>query len=527
KNAPIFSLNVVPAKFDRKNSNETISAIEQFLSEDQKKELQDNLSQLPIYANESILLLKELNYDQAILIQTILSSNKGIDVELQDQRVYADSLAFSHVLGYVGKVSRDELAQHRDYLFNDLIGKSGLESYYESYLRGQYGQQRIDILPTGEEEISYNKPAINGDNLVLSIDGDLQKKLFESLAAHIRANGNRGGSAVALNPNTGEVLALVSYPSFNSTSLGKGISINEYNNIYQNSHKPLFFRTITGEYPSGSVIKPVVAIGALEEKIITPITTVLSTGGISLGGWFFPDWKAGGHGISNVTKALAESVNTFFYYVGGGYNNFKGLGVDGLDFWMKRFGLGNLTGIDVAGEKSGFVPTQRWKEEQRNEPWYPGDTYHLSIGQGDLLVTPLQVANYTAAIANDGTLYKPYLLKEIIDDGNKTILKISPKILANRLASHENLSVVRDGMRAAVTEGSARSLSTLPIEVAAKTGTAQNEAGAPHAWFTCFAPYQNPQIVITVLVENGVEGGTAAAPVAKDVLNWWAENRNK
>ncbi|MDD2647130.1 MAG: penicillin-binding transpeptidase domain-containing protein, partial [Patescibacteria group bacterium] len=150
-----------------------------------------------------------------------------------------------------------------------------------------------------------------------------------------------------------------------------------------------------------------------------------------------------------------------------------------------------------------------------------------SIGQGDLLVTPLQVANYTAAIANDGTLYKPYLLKEIIDDGNKTILKISPKILANRLASHENLSVVRDGMRAAVTEGSARSLSTLPIEVAAKTGTAQNEAGAPHAWFTCFAPYQNPQIVITVLVENGVEGGTAAAPVAKDVLNWWAENRNK
>ncbi len=525
KNVPNFSLNVIPAQFSEKDNQEIINQIEQLLSADQKKEFENNLNQLPAYATESLPLVKTLEYAQSLLVQTIIYQNKGLEISLDDQREYADPLASSHLLGYVGKISKTELTQHPDYLFNDFIGKDGLEAFYEKYLRGQYGQQRIDVSAAGNEEVIYNKPPVNGSDLVLTIDENLQKKLFDELSSAVCSNGNHGGAAVALNPNTGEVLALVSYPSFNNTLFSKGLSSAEYNQINQNPHRPLFFRTIAGEYPSGSVIKPVMATAALEEKIITPLTTMVSTGGIKLGEWFFPDWKPGGHGVTNVIKALAESVNTFFYYVGGGYGDFKGLGPEKIDTWLTRFGLGNLTGIDLFGERPGFVPTPQWKKEKKRGVWYPGDTYNLSIGQGDLLVTPLQVANYTAAIANNGTLYQPYLLKEIIQTDNQQIIKTLPKILNNNLASGQNLQVVRQGMRAAVVSGSARSLANLPVEVAAKTGTAQNKSGAPHAWFTCFAPYNHPQIVLTILIENGVEGSTAAAPAAKDVLAWWFANQ--
>lgn len=527
KNIANFSLEVTPAQFKPSQNELVLNQIKSYLTPEQNTEIDDNLKKMPAYANEGITLIKKLDYNQAIIIKTIIFQTSGIDVALADRREYADPLAFSHALGYVGRISKDELSQRQysNYLFDDFIGKSGLEAVYEKYLRGQDGQQRTDILPDKQEEVVYNKPPINGDNLVLNIDGDLQKKLFDSLSTYVRANGNRGGAAVALDPNNGEVLAIVSYPSFDNTAISRGLSQNEFDAIYNNRQKPLFFRTILGEYPSGSTIKPVVAAAALEEKIITPLTTVLSTGGISYGGWFFADWKAGGHGITNVIKALAESVNTFFYYVGGGYGNFKGLGPDKLAYWFARFGLGKITGIDLAGEKSGFVPTPSWKKSTQHQSWYPGDTYHISIGQGDLLVTPLQVANYTAAVANNGTLYQPEIVKEIIQPDEKVIAKIEPKILSTNLASKQSLEVVRAGMRAAVTSGSARSLSTLPVPAAAKTGTAQNTSGAPHAWFTCFAPYDHPQIVLTILVENGVEGSVAAAPVARDVLSWWAQNK--
>jgi len=527
KNISNFSLTVVPARFHQIDDQPILDAIKQYLSENQKQELQNNLSNMPIYANDSIGLLKELTYQQAILIQTVIAITPSIEVTLADQRDYSDPMSMSHVLGYMGKISKQELSQsqYKQYLLNDFIGKDGLEVFYEQKLRGQNGQQRIDVLPNKEEEVTYNKPPINGNNLILTIDSDLQHQLFVSLSKYVRANGNRGGAAVAMDPNTGEILALVSYPSFNNTSFSGGLTVEEFNQIYNDRQKPLFFRTIAGGYPSGSIIKPVIATAALEENIITPLTMILSTGGISYGSWFFADWKSGGHGMTNAIKALAESVNTFFYYVGGGYGNFKGLGPERIDKWLERFGIGKITGIDLFGENAGFVPTPQWKQSVHHEPWYPGDTYNLSIGQGDLLVTPLQVANYTSAIANNGTLYQPYLVKKIVQPDNQTISEIVPKILSSHLASSSSLEVVREGMRAAVTSGSARSLADLPIAVAGKTGTAQVEGKSPHAWFTCFAPYDHPQIVLTILVENGVEGSAAAAPVAKEVLNWWAANR--
>jgi len=237
--------------------------------------------------------------------------------------------------------------------------------------------------------------------------------------------------------------------------------------------------------------------------------------------WFFPDWKAGGHGIINVIKALAESVNTYFYYIGGGYLDFEGLGVEKINYYLSLFGLGRVTGIDLPGEKSGLVPTPAWKEETKNEVWYIGDTYHLAIGQGDLLVTPLQVNAYVVAIANGGKLYRPHLVKEIIHpDGQKEL--IMPEIVASDLISQQNIDIVREGMRQTIISGSAQSLYNLPVEVAGKTGTAQwNQNKANHAWFTAFAPYDNSEIAITVLVEEGGEGSTVAVPIARDVIYYY------
>jgi penicillin-binding protein 2 len=528
KNISNFSLEVIPIRFRQSDNKITLDAINQYLSDQQKKELQNNLNAMPIYINDYVTLVKELNYQQAILIQTVIPPASSIEVSLNDQRDYLSTMSMSHVLGYMGKISKQELAkpQYSQYLLSDFIGRSGLEAFYEQKLRGQNGQQRIDILPNKEEEVTFYDPPVNGNNLILTIDGELQDQLYNSLSKYVKANGNRGGAAVAMDPNTGEVLALTSYPSFDNTLISGGLTVDEFNQLYNNRLKPLFFRTIAGEYPSGSIIKPVVATGALEDGIITPDTTVLSTGGIRFGNQFFADWKVGGHGVTNVIKALAESVNTLFYYIGGGYGNFKGLGPNGLSKWMERFGLNKITGIDLFGENSGFVPTPQWKSSTRHQPWYPGDTYHLSIGQGDLLVTPLQVANYTSAVANYGILYRPYLVKKIIQSDDQIISEVEPKILSNNLASKSSLNIVREGMRAAVTLGSARSLASLPIAVAGKTGTAQVEGVLPHAWFTCFAPYDYPEIVLTILVENGAEGSVAATPVAREVLAWWAANRS-
>jgi len=304
------------------------------------------------------------------------------------------------------------------------------------------------------------------------------------------------------------------------------VSQEEYNAFLNDENNPLFNRAISGEVPSGSTIKPVVAAAALQERVISENTSFLSIGGLHIGQWFFPDWKAGGHGVTNVRKALAESVNTFFFYIGGGYQDFVGLGVDRLVKYMRLFGLGEKSGLDLNGESAGFVPTSDWKEETKNEAWYIGDTYHISIGQGDILVTPLQVANFTAAVANGGILYRPYLVQSLLDENNQVVKQIEPQIIRRDFIDPYNLQVVREGMRQTVIAGSARSLSVLPVNSAGKTGTAQwSSKKQNHAWFTGFAPYENPEIVITVLVEEGREGSEVSVPIAKEILDWYFSQR--
>ena len=247
----------------------------------------------------------------------------------------------------------------------------------------------------------------------------------------------------------------------------------------------------------------------------------------SVGIWFFPDWLAGGHGTTNVVKALAESVNTFFYYIGGGYHSFQGLGVVRIVQFLEQFGFGSHTGIDMPSENGGFLPTEAWKQKTKNEPWYIGDTYNLSIGQGDFLATPLQIANMTAAVANGGTLYQPHIVRSILNPMTNAITPVTPTIIRDGFIDPDHIEIIQLGMRQCVTSGSCRRLNTLPIAVAGKTGTAQWHSERPtHAWFTSFAPYNDPELVLTILIEEGGEGSRAAVPVAEDFYRWWTNYKN-
>jgi len=361
--------------------------------------------------------------------------------------------------------------------------------------------------------------------LVLSIDSDLQKKSEEILSANLKKLNLTKGAVIISDPNNGEILSLVSLPTFDNRLFAEGISADDYKKLIEDKDNPMFNRAISGEYPSGSTVKMIFAAAALQEKVITENTTILSNGGLKVAQWFFPDWKAGGHGLTSVRKAIAESVNTFFYYIGGGYQDFVGLGIERLVKYLNLFGLGNTLGIDLPNEATGFVPSQEWKEKVKGEKWYIGDTYNLSIGQGDLLVTPLQVNEWTAYFAAGGKEYQPHVVKEILDSNDKTIKTITESPLRDTLIDSYNVEIVRQGMRQTVTSGSAKRLLDLPVDSAAKTGTAQwNTTKDPHAWFTAFAPYKNPQIVITVLVEEGKEGSSVALTVAHDIMAYYFQN---
>lgn len=533
QNKPTFSLYLTPtalknSKLDIQITIDELNKILKLSDEDYANLVNlfktDKLNYLPV------LIKENLNYEEAINLKIKTQTIPGFTVYDESYRFYPDSLIFSHLLGYLGRISETEFKQDSnstEYSFNDKIGKTGLEYIYEKELKGNDGYREIEVDSQGKEKkvISQNKPT-NGENFILTVDSQLQKKLYQTLENQLKKINKAKAAAVAINPQNGEILALVSFPSYDNNLFSFKINEADYQKLFNDSNQPLFNRVISGEYPSGSTIKPVIAAAALEEGIININTQILSTGGIWYGNWFFPDWKAGGHGQTNVIKALAESVNTFFYLIGlEEYNNFSGLGILRLVDYFKKFNLGNLSKIDLPNEKSGFIPTPEWKEKEKNESWYPGDTLHLAIGQGDLLVTPLQMSLLTSFFAANGNIYQPHLVKEIYNDQVKNI--IEPKKIVTNIIKNENIDIVKEGMRAATQWGSARFLADLPVETGGKTGTAQvNGEKNPHAWFTVFAPFTNPEIVLTIIIENGGEGSSVAVPVAKDVLNWYFSKNN-
>ncbi len=535
KNIPNYEVTVMPndlpkTKEERekiyKRLSETINVETEkikIIAEEKSRDTNKSLTERLSYT-QPLVISSSVSQDTALIFESRQSELRGFYVGINPIREYLDNGLLAHVFGYVGRISEEEYMEKENYNLTDYIGKTGLEKEYEQILKGQDSYERIERDSSGEIIRTYGQQdPILGDNLMLSIDFGLQKKLTEELTRQMERAKVKKAAAVAVNPQNGEVLAYVSLPTYDNNLFAKGISSKNYEKFLNDINKPLIDRIISGEYPSGSTIKPYIAAAALEEGIINKSTTVLSTGGISIGEWSFPDWKGGGHGVTNVIKAIAESVNTFFYAIGGGYKNITGLGPTKMKEYLERFGFGNYIGIDIDGEAKGRLPDEAWKQEVKGEPWYLGDTYHMAIGQGDVLVTPIQMVNALSVVANGGTMYKLHFLKSVIDSEGNVKSEKSPEIVKNNFMSSSSIQTVREGMRATATSGSGRSLASLPVSSAGKTGTAQygpnNEN--KHAWFTTFAPYENPEIAMVVLLEGAGEGSDFAVPVAKETLKWY------
>lgn len=485
--------------------------------------------------NEPAVLAENIEREKALALKEKLSTASGISVEERITREYLLGTPFSHILGYVGKINKEEYEQSKDKggTMLDLVGKVGLENYYQDSLKGENGRKQVEVDATGKiSRILAQSDSTPGNNLILNIDIDLQKKIQEILEQALKNTGSPGGSVVALDPKTGGILSIVGLPTYDNnifTTQSPEVLSSEYQRLTIDPHKPLFDRSISGIYPPGSTIKMLVAAAGLQEKVIDINTHLYAPEAIEIPNKYdpsvvyrFPDWKPGGHGYVNVISSIAKSCDVFFYAVGGGYENISGLGIDRLYKYFTKFGLGQKTEIDLSGENSGLAPNPDWKREAKKEDWYFGDTYHVSIGQGDLLVTPLQLANYVAVVANGGTLLKPHLVWKVQDSEGNVIKEYGREVKSEKVVEDYNLEIVRRGMREAVTSGTARELANLSVAAAGKTGTAQFDNNAKtHSWFTAFAPYDNPEIVLAVLVEAGGEGHEVAAPIAREILDYY------
>ena len=454
---------------------------------------------------------------------------RPVVVKEEFKRKYVVPRVFSHILGYVGAVDVEDMKNNPELDLNDTIGKSGLEGYYDNELKGIDGKIIYYRNAKGETIDSkfLNAPE-HGADIKTSIDKDFQIYFYNRMSEKISSIGGDGGVGIALNPQNGEVLAMVSLPSFNPNEITK--------NDLNNPKMPFLNRAISGVYAPGSTIKPLVALAALKEGVVSPETEIYSRGYIEVPNPYFPDkpsrfvdWKP--HGWVDLYSAIARSSNVYFYAMGGGLpksesgilkgnydkNIWSGLGISRLNDYWRKFGLNEKTGVDLPAESSGFLPSIEKKEKTTNEPWRLGDTYNVSIGQGDLMVTPLGLLNYIAAIANNGKFYKP----TVKENSQPEILREYPELA-------DYIKEIQKGMVNTVSKpyGTANLLSGLPVKIAAKTGSAQIQGNAKtNASFVGYLPADNPQIAVLVLIENAREGSLNAVPVAKDVLEWYYYNR--
>lgn len=457
-----------------------------------------------------VVLKSKASRDEVLAVETLFSDFPGIKTEVSPVRSYPQSVLFSHILGFVGEAGPEDL-------LSGLVGKGGLEEEFDLLLRGKEGKRllEVDVLGRGEKEVAKMEAEM-GLPLRTSLDLDLQKVSFEALNWGMERSKATGGVVIAQNPKTGEILALLSLPSFDPNHFVSGITREEFENLSSDPRKPLFNRALSGTYPPGSVFKLVTAAAALEEGIVNPKTLVDCKGAIAIGAFTYRGWMGGGHGEISFVSAIGKSCDIYFYTVGGGYGGQRGVGVEKLAHWARFFGLGEVLGVEQPWEAKGLIPDPAWKLREREEPWYLGNTYHMAIGQGDVLTTPLQISTMVSAIANGGKVLRPTFLFDS-----------EPEVLREGFVSPETLALVREGMKAACTPGgTAYPMFTFPTSCAGKTGTSETGVGEKtHAWFTVFAPYDDPKIVLTVFLENGGEGSHDAAPVARKILDWYFGNK--
>jgi len=480
--------------------------------------------------SERVVIARDIPREELIILEVQTRNLSSFRIEREIARHYAEAEIFSHIIGYTGRISPDdkELTEG-GYSRDAFIGRAGLERSYESDLKMRPGQIKMRRDARGvihsEEVVSMGE---SGNDLVLWVDAGLQRKLHQELGRVIGEIGSEVGSAVAIDPRTGGILALVNYPGFNNNAFSDGVGLDE---IFQDPRNLLFNRIISGTYSVGSIIKPLIGLAALEEGTISASKEFYSAGRLVLPNPWNPSQPSifadlAPRGWYNLRRAIAFSSNVFFYIIGGGYENQVGLGPTIIKRYLNLFGWGSPTGVDIPGEKAGFIPDPEWKRQTLNDRWRVGDSFNLSIGQGRMSATPLQVASAFVAVANGGRLLQPMLVRDVLDKEGNIIRSNNTRVLNAQFVGSENMEIIREGMRGAVDYGSARFLSGLPVSAGAKTGTAQiPRVGYYNNWITVFAPYDEPEIVLTILIEE-VQGVRAATlPVAKEVLEWYFRER--
>lgn len=505
-----------------------------------KMNLEDLEKKISETEDRQVLIRENLDHQTLVILETKIEKLAGFQIVYNPIREYWESENFSHLIGYTGRIRSEELEKEPQfYSLGDYVGRSSLESAYEEILRKNPGQIKIERDALGNiisQEIMQLPES--GNSLILWLDSGLQKKIREALETKRQQLGAKGAAAIALDPKTGGVLALVSLPDFDNNLFQKGADSEKLRELLEDSsgQRALFNRAIAGRgYLTGSTIKPLIAAAALEEEIISPEKQIYAPGYIEIPDQYnpervftFKDWKV--HGWTDLRKAIAQSVNVYFYTIGGGYKDQIGLGPTRIKNYLELFGWGAKTGIDLPGEGVGLVPSPEWKKSYftrtEDQVWYDGNTYYLSIGQEYVSATPLQVTASIAAIANGGKLFQPQAVKSLVD--GEEIREISPRVIRENFIEEKNLRIVREGMRQAVTSGTATGyLDWLPVSSAAKTGSAQtgrfDQYGNEllHNWVTVFAPYEDPEIVLTIMLEDVPEVMGGPLPVAKEVLEWY------
>ena len=526
KNTPSFSLAVIPQ--DVKNKDLLIDRLSSALNLD-RAELAEKWDKGKGRAKYyPIMLASAITRDQMEYLEENRLQLPGLDIEMKPVREYPNGKEAAHLLGYLGEISEDELnhPEFKDYNPGDYIGKSGIERNLEHELHGGDGGRQIEVDARGSflRTVSESSPMV-GNSLVLTIDSELQKTAEGAF-------GDKAGAAVVMDVNSGEILAFVSNPVFDPALFAGKLPAAQWNEYLNDPRHPLENKALKGQYPPGSTFKIITALSGLEQGAIDENTIFNCSGSHKVGSATFKCWNKKGHGAVNLKRALRESCDVYFYQVG------ERLGVDRIAACAREFGLGSPLGIGLENEKGGNIPTVGWKEKKFGKKWFLGDTLSAAIGQGYVLATPVQLASMIATVANEGTVYRPHLVKRIVDPDGKVLKEFPAEVIRKVPFSARNIRLVKEGLLAVVNEphGTGSAARLYEVKVAGKTGTSQvvklrdGKGGVPyqyrdHALFVAFAPFDKPEVAVAVVIEHGEHGGAAAAPIAGRILRSYFEEK--
>jgi penicillin-binding protein 2 len=517
-NRPGFTVSIIPTSGPLSESE--IQKLATILSMT-VDEVRIKVSQ-PTVNFEPIRIKSDIGPDVVTQIEERRSEMPEVMIEIQPIRSYVYNELAAHIFGYVSEINDMELENKKATGYNsgDIVGKFGLEKVYDKELRGTDGGDQVEVDVNGRPvQVLGKKEPLPGHNLVLTIDANIQKAAEDAIDKQIaylqtktQFHRAKAASAIVMNPKTGAILAMVSRPTFNPNSFSTGISSKDWKVLNDNPYNPMENKAIAGEYPPGSTFKIVTGTAALELGKVTPEEKIFDTGKH----WVIPKGNADGEALGwiNFQEALAKSDNVYFYEMG------NRLGIDNLEKYARAFGLGAITGINLPDESDGLVANQKYKQKVYDEDWYLSETFDAAIGQGFQLVTPLQAAQVMEQIANGGHRYRPYLVSAITDNNGQVLKKFEPEETGHIDVSPPTLKLIRESLRDVAKEGgtAGQLFSNFPVSIAGKTGTAENSHGDDHGWFVAYGPYEDPEIVVVVLVAQGGYGTSSAAPIAKAIL---------